>query len=52
MKKLFFALAIVCSLQAAYAQKPDADMQKAVDKALSAAQDAKKAKGCHLDQSG
>jgi tetratricopeptide (TPR) repeat protein len=43
MKKLFFALAIVCSLQAAYAQKPDADMQKAVDKALSAAQDAKKA---------
>jgi tetratricopeptide (TPR) repeat protein len=43
MKKLFFALAIVCSMQAAFAQKPDADMQKAVDKALAAAQDAKKA---------
>ena len=43
MKKLFFALALACTLQVAYAQKPDADMQKAVDKALSAAQDAKKA---------
>ena len=43
MKKLFFTLALVCSLQLAYAQKPDADMQKAVDKALAAAQDAKKA---------
>ena len=43
MKKLVFALALACSLQFAYAQKPDADMQKAVDKALAAAQDAKKA---------
>ena len=43
MKKLFFTLALVCSLQLAYAQKPDADMQKAVDKALAAVQDAKKA---------
>ena len=43
MKKLFFTLALVCSLQFAFAQKPDAEMQKAVDKALSAAQDAKKA---------
>ena len=43
MKKLFFALALACTLQVAYAQKPDADMQKAVEKALSAAQDAKKA---------
>ena len=43
MKKLFFTLALACALQVAYAQKPDADMQKAVDKALSAAQDAKKA---------
>ncbi len=43
MKKLFFTLALVCSLQLAYAQKPDADMQKAVDKALAATQDAKKA---------
>ena len=42
MKKLLFTLALVCSLQFAYAQKPDADMQKAVDKALAAAQDAKK----------
>ena len=41
MKKLFFALALVCSLQLAYAQKPDEEMQKAVDKALAAAQDAK-----------
>ncbi|MBR5063824.1 MAG: hypothetical protein IKX05_03820, partial [Bacteroidales bacterium] len=43
MKKLFFALALACTLQVAYAQKSDADMQKAVDKALAAAQDAKKA---------
>ena len=43
MKKLFFTLALVCSLQLAYAQKPAAEMQKAVDKALAAAQDAKKA---------
>jgi len=43
MKKLFFTLALVCSLQLAYAQKPDEEMQKAVDKALVAAQDAKKA---------
>ena len=43
MKKLFFTLALVCSLQLAYAQKPDEEMQKAVDKAVAAAQDAKKA---------
>ena len=43
MKKLLFTLALVCSLQLAYAQKPDEEMQKAVDKALAAAQDAKKA---------
>ncbi|MBR1570625.1 MAG: hypothetical protein IJ651_07850 [Bacteroidales bacterium] len=43
MKKLFFAIALACTLQVAYAQKPDADMQKAVEKALAAAQDAKKA---------
>ena len=43
MKKLVFALALVCSLQLAYAQKPDADMQKGVDKALEAINDAKKA---------
>ncbi len=43
MKKLLFTLALVCSLQLAYAQKPDAEMQKAVDKAVAAAQDAKKA---------
>jgi len=42
MKKLFLALALACTLQAAFAQKPDADMQKAVDKALAASQDAKK----------
>nr|MCR5017699.1 hypothetical protein [Bacteroidales bacterium] len=42
MKKLVFALALACSLQFAYAQKPDADMQKAVNKALTASQDAKK----------
>ncbi len=43
MKKLVLALALACTLQAAYAQKSDADMQKAVDKALAATQDAKKA---------
>ncbi len=43
MKKLVFALALACSLQLAYAQKPDAEMQKGVDKALAASQDAKKA---------
>ena len=43
MKKLFFVLALAGSLQVAFAQKPSADMQKAVDKALAAAQDAKKA---------
>ena len=43
MKKLIFALALLCSLQAAYAQKKDADVQKAVDRALEATQDAKKA---------
>ena len=43
MKKLVFALALVCSLQLAYAQKPDAEMQKGVEKALEAANDAKKA---------
>ncbi len=42
MKKLLFALALACSLQVAYAQKPDADMQKGVDKALVASKDAKK----------
>ena len=42
MKKLFFALALVCSMQLAYAQKPDADLQKGVDKALEASKDAKK----------
>jgi tetratricopeptide (TPR) repeat protein len=44
MKKLVLAaIALVCSLQLAVAQKADADMQKAVDKALAATQDAKKA---------
>ena len=42
MKKLFLVLALACSLQVAFAQKSDADMQKAVDKALAASQDAKK----------
>ena len=42
MKKLLFALALACSLQVAYAQKPDADLQKGVDKALEASKDAKK----------
>lgn len=44
MKKLLFAIAIACVMQvAAYAQKSDAEMQKGVDKALAACQDAKKA---------
>ena len=43
MKKLFIVLAMACTLQVAFAQKPDAEMQKAVDKALEATQDAKKA---------
>ena len=43
MKKFVFAIALICSLQFAYAQKPDAEMQKGVDKALEAANDAKKA---------
>lgn len=42
-KTVLAAIALVCSLQLAVAQKPDAEMQKAVDKALAAAQDAKKA---------
>ena len=42
MKKLFFALALVCSMQLAYAQKSDADLQKGVEKALEASKDAKK----------
>ena len=43
MKKLLFVIALACSMQVAFAQKSDADMQKAVDKALVASQDAKKA---------
>ena len=43
MKKLLFVLALSCALQVAFAQKPDAEMQKAVEKALAASQDAKKA---------
>lgn len=43
MKKLLLTLALAGSVLAAYAQKSDADMQKAVDKALAATQDAKKA---------
>ena len=43
MKKLFFVLAMACSLQVAFAQKPAAEMQKNVDKALEATKDAKKA---------
>ena len=43
MKKLVFILAMACSLQVAFAQKPAAEMQKNVDKALEATQDAKKA---------
>ena len=42
MKKLFIVLAMACTLQVAFAQKPAAEMQKNVDKALAAAQDAKK----------
>ncbi len=43
MKKLFIVLALAGSLQAAFAQKPAAEMQKNVDKAIAATQDAKKA---------
>ena len=43
MKKLVFVLAMACSLQVAFAQKPAAEMQKAVDTALEATKDAKKA---------
>ena len=43
MKKILFVLALACTLQVAFAQKPDADLQKGVDKALAATQDAKKA---------
>ncbi|MBO4585270.1 MAG: hypothetical protein J5675_01560 [Bacteroidales bacterium] len=42
MKKFLLTLALAGSVIAAYAQKPDADMQKAVDKALAATMDAKK----------
>lgn len=42
MKKLFLVLALAASMQVAFAQKPAAEMQKNVDKALAAAQDAKK----------
>ena len=42
MKKFLLTLALAGTMFAAYAQKPDADMQKAVDKALAATQDAKK----------
>ena len=42
MKKFLLTLALLGTFAAAYAQKPDADMQKAVDKALAATQDAKK----------
>ena len=43
MKKLLLALALACTMQVAFAQKSDADMQKAVEKAVAASQDAKKA---------
>ena len=43
MKKLFVVLALAGSLQVALAQKPAAEMQKNVDKALEATKDAKKA---------
>jgi tetratricopeptide (TPR) repeat protein len=43
MKKLFVVLALAGSLQVALAQKPAAEMQKNVDKALVATKDAKKA---------
>ena len=42
MKKFLLTLALAGTMFAAFAQKPDADMQKAVDKALAACQDAKK----------
>ena len=43
MKKVFLALALVASLQVAQAQvKSDADIQKAIEKAAAAANDAKK----------
>ena len=44
MKKLILALALAASMSAAYAQsvKSDADIQKAIDKALATANDAKK----------
>ena len=42
MKKFLLTLALMGTFAAAYAQKPDADMQKAVDKALATCQDAKK----------
>ena len=45
MKKLILALALAASMSAAYAQssvKSDADIQKAIDKALANANDAKK----------
>jgi len=42
MKKLFLALALVASFGVAYAQKSDADIQKAIDKAVAAASDVKK----------
>lgn len=43
MKKLLLALAVACIAQVAFAQKSDAEMQKAVDKAVAASLDAKKA---------
>ena len=46
MKKVFLALALVASLQVAQAQvKSDADIQKAIEKAAAAANDAKKRLG-------
>ena len=42
MKKFLLTLALAGSMFAAYAQKPDADMQKAVDKAILATKDSKK----------
>lgn len=42
MKKLLLALAVACLTQVAFAQKSDADMQKAVEKAVAASLDAKK----------
>ena len=53
MKKLVLAIAaLVCTLQLAYAQKSDAEMQKAVDKALAASQDAKKRLFEYIRRSG